>query len=321
LFFLHQCWAFAVAGVLTTRLCKALVDNNLQMPFRGYRLSPQPLVSCAPNNVCPSQCCSGGHVYSAAKWVEDHELFPESCYEYVAGWSGENRDKCSKEKQDCLEEAKHTSFKKASLWGDRRDPMHAIRVTLKDRKTVGNTVEAMQREIMTHGPITAEIKTPSNLSGYNGKGVFSRGDAPWLLKGELHAYHAWFIHGWDEESWHVTNTWGNLYRKRPKGLRHTLRVKKGTNEMLMESKIKMAFNPAIRTGDGEGDVVGVAEGWPAKGTYTISQLSVGQSLSSDDEDDNNAAAINPKLVAETKRVIAETEAFLASEGVANVADK
>ena len=121
----------------------------------------------------------------------------------------------------------------------------------------------------------------------------------------------------------VTNSWGDSYHKRPKGLRHTLRVKKGSNEMWIESLKKLWMTPAIRTGDGAGKIVSVKEGWPSRGAYEISELAVSGQVAGDANDNTSETEtdkVDPKIVAETRKVISETQAFLEKEGVNDIAD-
>eukprot|EP00163_Fabomonas_tropica_P000696 TRINITY_DN1046_c0_g1_i2.p1 TRINITY_DN1046_c0_g1~~TRINITY_DN1046_c0_g1_i2.p1 ORF type:complete len:365 (-),score=94.83 TRINITY_DN1046_c0_g1_i2:89-1183(-) len=263
-----SCWAFAVAGAMTHRTCKILIDENLPAFPEDYRLSPQSLVSCAPKSVCSSgNCCKGGNTYNAWNWANSKSkefINTLECFEYDS-WSGDPYvDECQDERKDCTKWTKGKSG-----FFTTRKPVYGARFqTVPDSTAVLNFAPnkemretKIKQAIFKHGPVTANFKVPASFMGYRGKGVYVK-EGPWLAKGALHSWHAIIIVGWGVENgvkyWLCENSWGNKYSKMSKGFRHMFKIRRGSDECYIESSGVYGGTPSLLFADGPSSI---KEGW------------------------------------------------------------
>ena len=257
-----SCWAFSATSVLGYSVCRQAEELRRTSPTsarlpESWRLSAQPLVSCADSSVCSDNgCCSGGSIYQALDWTDSHGTWAKSCAPYTSGRSqDEARDQCPNFSATCRASSNPALARRS---------YHAKSI----RCATGE--EAMKRLIHKYGPMTVTVKTASNMFGYSGDGVFTRGDAEFQKNGESHAYHAMTITGWGTENvngreipfWWVENSWGDIYEDMPAGRKHMMRVLRGVDEMFAESYGGCAVRTADTKLNGSERAIDAAS-WPS----------------------------------------------------------
>jgi len=200
-----SCWAMSGSSVLADRYCIATGANT--------RLSPQYLVDCAPN----SNGCSGT-LSIIAVWEDIMKIGipPESCLPFN-GYNGICPTRC----QDDTPISESMKIYPSSYnipWG----------------KTDAERVEAIQKEIMTNGPVEAIYLVFTDFSEffYTTSGIYHRSkDATY--KGWSHAIR---IIGWGTEDgqdyWIIANSYGT--DTPGKGF---FRMRRGNNECNVEEQV------------------------------------------------------------------------------------
>lgn len=243
------CWAFSIAGSLTHRLCKALKDANLPLPdhLETSRLSPQMLLSCGNNDpkVAPpaGKVCVGGNIPKGMVWLKSNFIFQSSCAKYKS-WDGNpHGDLCAAYRSACPNE---------------KSTRASARYTI-DNFNIVKGEDLLKKAIFLRGPIAVTMKTPANLIGASGKGVFSRGSNPFLTQGQMHSYHGVVLAGWGTEVvkgvnvpyWIMENSWGELYAGEiPHGNKGMLKILRGKAED-MEIESMLHFEGIVKIADGD----------------------------------------------------------------------
>ena len=229
-----SCWAFAVTTSLGHVLCRKVEDlrktdpSFVQLPS-DHRIGAQSLVSCVGRGVCPSGCCAGGRIHNSFMWSDVNKLYSSDCAEYES-WHGDAEQRlCSKFKDKCQKD-------KIGMYGKRRSAVRKVAFGMdKMERAFGK--DQIKRLVLKVGPSVVTVRTASNFMGFNGKGVFRRGDAPYQMSGALHAMHAMVVVGWGKHEgtpyWLIENSWGEVYGRMPKGQRHLVRIAEG--EMQLDS--------------------------------------------------------------------------------------
>jgi len=189
-----SCWAFSASEVMSDRVA---IATKKASPV----LSPEDMVSCDHGDMG----CRGGFLPRAWEYIKDTGLLTDSCFPYGAG--GGNAPTCATK---CADGSPFTRTK---------------------AKSVGaiNGVDAMQKEIMTNGPIQVAFKVYKSFMSYK-TGVYSK------LPSETQPLggHAVKIVGWGTEKgtdyWLVANSWDTTW-----GDEGFFKIKRGSNEFQIET--------------------------------------------------------------------------------------
>ncbi|KAH3766826.1 peptidase C1A family protein [Pelomyxa schiedti] len=183
-----SCWAHAVTSCLNDRF------RILDTKYFGLNLSPQQLLDCSNNSSCiigyPGNC----HEYAYTKGLVD-----ESCKPYRGVKEG-----CLTECYDCFS------------WDSQCGPVpeqYVQRYYISaygsyDKIRNPSMIDDMKTEIMTNGPVVAEIATPDQFYTWHSSDIFN-------ITGKFNEYdHAISIFGWGHDSasnldyWLIRNSWG-----------------------------------------------------------------------------------------------------------------
>eukprot|EP01132_Coremiostelium_polycephalum_P002484 gene2484-3074_t len=189
-----SCWAFAASESLSDRLCIASGGKI------NVTLSPQALVSC---DRVMNNGCNGGIPQMAWEYLELEGIPTLSCFPYTAGANGTDGP--------CL---------KSCADGSNYKRYQAKKFTLK----TCNSVESIQQNIMTYGPIEGTFTVYQDFMSYS-SGVYVKSPGSALLGG-----HAIKIIGWGTDSasgldyWLVANSWGTDW-----GIDGFFMIERGTN--------------------------------------------------------------------------------------------
>lgn len=189
-----SCWAFSAAEVLSDRFA---IATNKASPA----LSPEDLVSCDTGDMG----CNGGMLPNAWSYLTNTGIVTNKCFPYTAG-TGTPAQCATK----CADGETWTKYKAQNSY--------AL-----------NTVEKMQQEIMTNGPIQVAFMVYKSFMSYK-SGVYTK---KWYeLSPE--GGHAVKIVGWGTDSgvdyWTVANSWGTTW-----GMDGFFNIKRGVDECKIES--------------------------------------------------------------------------------------
>ncbi|KAJ8953149.1 hypothetical protein NQ318_017176 [Aromia moschata] len=208
-----SCWAFAAVEVMTDRLC---IQTSGKTKFE---FSPEELVSCC--TACGEGCRGGALNEPFIYWVEQgipsggDEDSNYGCRPYTAGSTGLTPE-CS---QECVEGYNKT-------WA--QDIRHGIKAY-----EVNTTVEQMQYEIMTNGPIESYMLVYQDF--YNLGSGFENGIYQYT-SGYPVGGHAVKLIGWGEEGgvpyWLAANTFGTDW-----GENGFFRILRGSNSCDIEKTV------------------------------------------------------------------------------------
>jgi len=185
-----SCWAFSAAEVLSDRL--AIKTGKSTSP-----LSPEDMVSCDKGDMG----CKGGQLPHAWSYLVNTGIVSDKCLPYTAGTGSAPAcpNKCSDGESWSSSKVKAAS-------------KYAI-----------NGVAAMQKEIMTNGPIQVAFTVYKSFMSYK-SGVYQKHPYEFLPEGG----HAVKIVGWGTEAntdyWLVANSWNTNW-----GLDGFFKIKRGTN--------------------------------------------------------------------------------------------
>ena len=214
-----SCWAFSAAEVLGDRACIA------SLGLEKVQRSPAWLAQCDADNAG----CNGGYLDNAWMYLQAQGLPAETCDPYSAVCPDETQMSCVN----------------ASGTGPQPQPLPAVcpaacadgsKPRLLRAKNVGavglpGDVEAIQREMMAHGPVQAGFFVFSDFSSYTG-GVYAHVAGSMILGG-----HAVKLLGWGETDdgtpyWTVANSWSVAW-----GESGTFRIIRGVDESGIESTV------------------------------------------------------------------------------------
>jgi cathepsin B len=188
-----SCWAFSAAEVMSDRFS---IASNSSTPV----LSPEDLVQCDTGD----QGCQGGRLPSAWSYIKNTGLVTDSCDPYTSG-SG-TRGTCTKK---CADGKSWTPYKAKTAF--------AI-----------DSVENMQKEIMTNGPIQVAFMVYKSFMSYK-TGVYQKHWYEFIPEGG----HAVKIVGWGTESgtdyWLVANSWNTSW-----GEKGFFKILRGKNQCGIE---------------------------------------------------------------------------------------
>eukprot|EP00933_Yihiella_yeosuensis_P064899 TRINITY_DN68449_c0_g1_i1.p1 TRINITY_DN68449_c0_g1~~TRINITY_DN68449_c0_g1_i1.p1 ORF type:complete len:327 (+),score=64.67 TRINITY_DN68449_c0_g1_i1:67-1047(+) len=169
------CWAFAASEVLGDRV--AIVTGK-PSPI----LSPQDLISCDTKD----QGCNGGYVKNAWEYLTSTGIVTESCMPFAS--QNNTAPAC---KTSCADGNGFTRQKAKSMYA------------LKG-------AAAMQKEIMTNGPIQSSMFVYQSFITYK-SGIYKKLDSEMIGIGD----HSIKLIGWGAENgqdyWLVANSWGTKW--------------------------------------------------------------------------------------------------------------
>ena len=207
--FCGSCWAMASSAVLADRMC---IYTNGKVDLA---LSPQFMVNCFPSQ----NGCNGGSMVGPWQELMEVGTVPEKCVSFKA-----EDGICSGSCDDGTTMTKATKAKNFySPWG----------------KTDKERVEAIQREIMEHGPVTASFwvfedweAVPSPWSIYHRS-----------LTAKKTGGHAVRIIGWgtenNEDYWLIANSHGKGFKEGG-----VFKMRRGINECNIEESV-IASEPLL----------------------------------------------------------------------------
>lgn len=191
-----SCWAFSANEVLSDRFSIATKKNVV--------LSPEDSVSCDKGN----NGCGGGMLPAAWRYLTNTGSVTDTCFPYAAGQG--NAPACPNKCSD------------AESWTD-----------VKHKATGGyalNSVEAMQQDIMTNGPIQVAFNVYKSFMSYK-SGVYKKKVLELIPEGG----HAVKIVGWGTDSgvdyWTVANSWNTSW-----GDNGFFKIERGTNQCGIEKR-------------------------------------------------------------------------------------
>jgi cathepsin B len=222
-----SCWAFAAAEAMSDRFCIASDGADV------YTLSADDMLSC-----CGRFCgygCEGGYPIRAWNWWVKDGVVTGSGYFEKAGCKPYPIEPCgthsyngSVYKHPCAGEEKTPKCIKSCVdgySGDYASDKHYG----KSAYAVPQSVEAIQNEIMTNGPVEAAFTVYEDFEQYKG-GVYVH-TAGGVLGG-----HAVKILGWGVDNgtpyWLVANSWNVEW-----GENGFFRIVRGTNECGLEEAV------------------------------------------------------------------------------------
>jgi cathepsin B len=194
-----SCWAFSGAEVLSDRFTIATNGKT------NVVLSPEDMVSCDTGDMG----CGGGMLDTEWTYLVNTGIVSDSCFPYTAGTgvAAACQTKCS-------DSESFTKYKAA-------DSFHLT------------TVEDIQKELMTNGPLQAAFIVYKSFMSYK-SGVYQR--HWWEFWDQELGGHAVKLVGWGVENntpyWIVANSWGTSW-----GEEGYFRIKRGDNTCQFESMI------------------------------------------------------------------------------------
>jgi len=194
-----SCWAFSGAEVLGDRFTIATNGKT------NVVLSPEDMVSCDTGDMG----CGGGMLDSEWKYLVETGIVSDACFPYSAG-AGQ-APACQAK---CSDSEAFTKYKAA-------DSFHLT------------TVEDIQKEVMTNGPVQAAFMVYKSFLSYK-SGIYNK--HWWQFWDQELGGHAVKIVGWGTEKntpyWIVANSWSTTW-----GEDGYFRIKRGGNVCQFESMV------------------------------------------------------------------------------------
>lgn len=199
-----SCWAFSAAEVLSDRFTiasKGAID---------VVLSPEDLVSCDTDNMG----CSGGQLPTAWQYMKDKGIVSDACFPYT---SGDGTSAICRHTCEDSEEFAKSKHKAAQYYKLR-------------------TVEDIQKEIISRGPVQAAFRVYKSFMSYK-SGVYQR--HWWNVWDFMMGGHAVKIVGWGTtdtyphvDYWTIANSWDTTW-----GEEGYFRIKRGVNMCGIENNV------------------------------------------------------------------------------------
>lgn len=217
-----SCWAFGAVEAFTDRIC--IASKGAQTPH----VSAEDLLAC-----CGFSCgdgCNGGYPQAAWQWFSRTGCVTGGNYNTHQGCSPYSIPNCDH----------HTTGKYSPCGAEVGTPAchrscesgYSVAYT-QDKKFartaygIPSSVEKIQTEIMTNGPVEAAFSVYEDFLAYK-TGVYSH------TSGQMLGGHAIKVLGWGEESgtpyWWVANSWNEDW-----GDNGFFKIKRGNNECGIES--------------------------------------------------------------------------------------
>jgi len=200
-----SCWAMASAGVLSDRLC---ISEGIKR-----QLSPQYMVYCGMK----SNGCQGGNTIPAWDDLIDYGTVSETCVPFT-GRQGDCPTACKDYSPiDDSNLIRPTGY--VFPWGNTNE----------------SRVEAIQREIMTNGPVMASFLAFDDFPGFfdlDPYGVYHRGKQASDGGGHAVRIIGWGTSDEGEDYWLVANSWGITFADLG-----VFRIRRGNNECNIEEEV------------------------------------------------------------------------------------
>ncbi|KAF2069779.1 hypothetical protein CYY_008902 [Polysphondylium violaceum] len=194
-----SCWAQVTSGLLADRTC--IATNGLVKTL----LSPQYILGCSNNCKEGGQCnigCRGGYIDVTLAFLESNGVVSDVCLPYQAN-DGSCPSTCSN--GESISNATKVKAGKCYTYASLQD---------------------VQYEIMTKGPVIATFALYPEFSDYSG-GVFVR------TSNNIKEGHAARVYGWGNENgvdyWLAANSWGTSW-----GINGHFKIRRGTDEVGFE---------------------------------------------------------------------------------------
>lgn len=185
-----SCWAFSASTSMSARFC---IATKGKIPA-STTLSPQYLVSCDASD----HGCHGGDTLEAYNFMQTKGQDLLNCTKYTSGETQVNGICPSK-----CDDGGSIDDKKLFFGVDH--------YSLIVPGNIEETVKRIQRDLMTHGPISASFAVFSDFTTFfnkNPKGIYRKSQDP----GRSLGGHAVRLVGWGEENgtkyWTLANSWG-----------------------------------------------------------------------------------------------------------------
>ncbi|KAJ3653168.1 hypothetical protein Zmor_012432 [Zophobas morio] len=224
-----SCWAFAPAEVMSDRLC---IESKGETKFE---FSPQDVLSCC--DYC-GYGCDGG--YTATAWIYwlGHGIVSGGDYNTSVG--------CKPYEGLAFLNHKTPSCKTTCTNANYKTTYEDDRFTGFTYYSLDKSVEQIQTDIMTNGPIQASYRVFEDFMTYE-EGVYQ------YTEGKELGGHAVKIIGWGSENnvpyWLVANSWGSEWAN----LKGYFKIRRGTNECGIEAGVLAGialnnFDPPDDTG-------------------------------------------------------------------------
>jgi cathepsin B len=193
-----SCWAFAATEALSDRF--AIASNG----SINVVLSPQDLISCETSD---QYGCDGGYPLNAWKLMQSTGILSDQCYPYTSGNGVDGT---------CLATSKTCPSGSGTY--------HVYKA--KSAYAVAKTINALQYEIMTYGPIEVTMSVYNDFFSYS-SGIYTH------TSGALAGGHAIKMLGWGKQNgvpyWICANSWGTNW-----GMKGYFLIKRGVNEVGIE---------------------------------------------------------------------------------------
>eukprot|EP00930_Biecheleria_cincta_P049985 TRINITY_DN35176_c0_g1_i1.p1 TRINITY_DN35176_c0_g1~~TRINITY_DN35176_c0_g1_i1.p1 ORF type:complete len:345 (-),score=40.79 TRINITY_DN35176_c0_g1_i1:34-921(-) len=248
-----SCWAVAAASVLADRFCIAASRHNASgerpTTFKNLYLAPQYMLDCSADSEHEEADakgsragCYGGHLDDAWAFFQQKGLPLESCHPYAHcpapeepncgedDWeederggpirknlvtsqtSGNSIASCS---SGCAGEGLGGSFFRAAT-------VYAV--------SAPGDVEAIQQEILRHGPVEAAFFVFSDFHSYRSGTYFRTPSAYGPLGGHAVRILGWGVDRYETDYWLVANSFGPSW-----GVNGFFHIRRGTNECGIET--------------------------------------------------------------------------------------
>jgi len=195
-----SCWAQVTSGLLADRTC--IGTNGLVKTL----LSPQYILGCSNNCKEGGQCnigCRGGYIDVTLAFMESNGVVSDVCLPYKA-----NDGSCPTTCANGEALSNTTMFKAGECY-------------------TFSTIQDVQYEIMTNGPVIATFALYPEFSDYK-SGVFVR------TSNDIKEGHAARVYGWGTEDgvdyWLAANSWGTGW-----GINGHFKIRRGTNGVGFEN--------------------------------------------------------------------------------------
>jgi len=196
-----SCWAMASAAAFSDRAC--IVNKSTD------NFSPQYMVDCYMSELG----CNGGFVGTVYTEMKKYGIVSEDCVPFK-----EKDAACPTKCSDGTTITDNMKLRPSSFfspWG----------------KTDEDRVEAIQREIMTNGPVATSFFVFSGFKKISSKTTYSRKSSEKLLGGHMVRIIGWGADG-DDDYWLVANSWGKSW-----GDDGLFRIRRGNNECNIENTV------------------------------------------------------------------------------------
>ena len=226
------CWAMATASVLGDRL--AVKGGTEGHPYKAPYPSAAWLMLCGNSQRAPQnlQCSCGGNNFLAVQYLQDTGTKLQECWPFETATMGNfdsitNKPATEVPVGNCNSDWANTCFKcsggdlpsiilRAATNEASHTPPGAIIVPRDDNATIA----AVQREMMTYGPVLTSFTVPSDFEAWWNTNIAARSDTGrnivktvYTPQGSLlRESHSVALVGWGIQDgirfWEVRNSWG-----------------------------------------------------------------------------------------------------------------